>query len=96
MNRKERRQGLMSSTPQFQWRMSWERKEEAGGEVGTTMVSRFELQCGKDDVTSSASDVDRECVDVIGVDDSFVDVIGVDGSCPFKPRTHKHVYMIRP
>ncbi|CAN7041711.1 unnamed protein product [Brassica rapa subsp. trilocularis] len=58
------------------------------------MVSRSELKCGEDGMTSSSPDVDRGCVDVIGVDGSFVDVIGVDGSCPFKPRTHKHVYMI--
>ncbi|KAH0852788.1 hypothetical protein HID58_093694 [Brassica napus] len=58
------------------------------------MVSRSELKCGEDGMTSSSPDVDRGCVDVIGVDGSFEDVIGVDGSCPFKPRTHKHVYMI--
>ncbi|KAG5400997.1 hypothetical protein IGI04_015604 [Brassica rapa subsp. trilocularis] len=48
-NRKGTPQGLTSSRLQFQWRVSWEREEEAGGEVGKTMVSRSELQCGKDD-----------------------------------------------
>lgn len=48
-NRKRTRQGFTSLTPQFQWRVSWEREEEAGGEVGKTMVSRSDLQCGEDD-----------------------------------------------
>ncbi|CAF2286332.1 unnamed protein product [Brassica napus] len=46
-NRKRTRQGFTSLTPQFQWRVSWEREEEAGGEVGKTMVSRSDLQCGE-------------------------------------------------
>ncbi|KAG2252418.1 hypothetical protein Bca4012_099972 [Brassica carinata] len=58
--------------------MSWEREEEAGGEVGTTMVSRSELRCGEDDATSSSRDVDKGCVGVIRVDDNCVDVIDVD------------------
>ena len=29
--------------------MFWEKEEEAGREVGTTMVSRSELQSGEDD-----------------------------------------------
>ncbi|KAF3523837.1 hypothetical protein F2Q69_00049597 [Brassica cretica] len=63
--------------------MSWEREEEAGGEVGTTMVSRSELRCGEDDATSSSRDVDKGCVGVIRVgvirlDDNCVDVIVVD------------------
>ena len=48
-NRKGTHQGLTSSTLQFQWQVSWEREEEAGGEVGKTMVSWSELQCGEDD-----------------------------------------------
>ncbi|KAH0918149.1 hypothetical protein HID58_025809 [Brassica napus] len=53
------------------------REEEAGREVGTTMVSRSELWCGEDDATSSSRDVDKGCVGVIGVDDSCVDVVVV-------------------
>ena len=33
----------------YEIHMSWEREEEAGREVGTTMVSRSELHCGEDD-----------------------------------------------
>ncbi|WZZ29645.1 hypothetical protein YC2023_013046 [Brassica napus] len=58
--------------------MSWEREEEAGGEVGTTMVSRSELRCGEDDATSSSRDVDKGCVGVIRVDNNCVDVFVVD------------------
>ena len=32
----------------YEIHMSWEREEEAGREVGTTMVSWSELQCGED------------------------------------------------
>ena len=57
--------------------MFWEREEEAGREVGTTMVSRSEFWCGEDNITSSSRNVEKGCVGVIGVDDRYVDVVVV-------------------
>ncbi|KAG5401786.1 hypothetical protein IGI04_016393 [Brassica rapa subsp. trilocularis] len=67
-NRKRTRQGFTSLTPQFQWRVSWEREEEAGGEVGKTMVSRSDLQCGEDDdIELSAKWSDKRWSDEIWI-----------------------------
>ena len=61
----------------YEIHMFWEREEEAGREVGATMVIRSELRCGEDDATLSSRNVDKGCVGVIGVDDSCVDVVVV-------------------
>ncbi|KAG5383428.1 hypothetical protein IGI04_034898 [Brassica rapa subsp. trilocularis] len=67
-NQKRTQQGLTLSTRQFQWRVSWEREEKAGGEVGKTMVSRSDLQCGEDDnIKLSAKWSDKRWSDEIWI-----------------------------